>query len=825
MILRFVRHCWNRLPRLSATFRIVISLASLSASLVLVAGVVGILPDGRAGVAAGRMRLCESLAIQFATMARSTDVGTMKTSLQTVVGRNPDIQSLGIRREDSTLLLAVGDHELHWTLVSGDKSTATQMVVPINTSVKKWGALEVTFVPLESAGLAGLAARPEFALAGFIGLASLISFYLYLRTVLRQLNPSKVIPGRVREAFDSLSEGLVIMDRQERVILVNRAFEQVTGRSSEELVGQSVSGIQFLNREEVASGRYPWQETLADSRQVRGRLLGLVTDTGGDRTFSVSSAPILDEQGKNRGVMTSFEDVSRLEKKRQELLEMVEHLHASGEAIKRQNQELEFLATRDSLTGCLNRHAFFEIFESHWNNAIRQCYLLAAVMVDVDHFKSVNDQHGHAVGDEVLRGVAATLRQRVREADIVCRYGGEEFAVLLPYTDIAQAAIVAEELRQAIAQLKFPELSVTASLGVSAISENPQSPPGLLEQADKCLYVAKRGGRNQVVRHDQATAEMIGCEGDKSVGLNASAVPCASDVLSIPYHAVTALVSALAFRDQETAAHSRRVADLCVAAAEGLLGSHDCYVLEIAALLHDIGKIGVPDAILLKPGPLTKDEWEVMHRHDGIGVEILRASFQSQALTEIVESHRAFFGGSATRPNLPTGRDICVGGRLLAIADAYDAMTNNRVYRRGRSMEEAIAELRHCAGTQFDPELLERFVRMVKVRTRHELCEEGSLVSKEAALSIGLQIERLMAVLEEQDLDKLCTLSQRLHATAQKFGAEKIAEKAVELESYLGNEPDLYGVMQTANELLDLCRSAQATFVCPIPRKDVEMVR
>ena len=750
------------------------------------------------------MRLCETMAVNFSSMARHTDVATMKDSFGMVVARNPDIESLAVRREKTGLLFEIGDHD-QWTLTKGEDSTETQIVVPVYSGSEQWGALEARFQPISESGFAGILAMPEFKLAGFMALATMVCYYVFLRKVLRQLNPSKVIPGRVREAFDSLAEGLVVLDKKEQVVLVNRAFEEATGRSAKQLMGRSIFDIRFTHRDESSAKLFPWEETIAEGTPTRGRLLGIAEESCHDKTFSVSSAPIIDEKGNSRGALASFEDVSQLEKKKQELREMVDTLHASSEQIKKQNFELEVLATRDPLTGCFNRRSFLERFEKEWNSAANADHPLSAIMVDIDHFKSVNDNYGHSTGDEVLSRVAVALRETVRESDMVCRFGGEEFAVLLPHTDINDCELVAEQLRSQIQQLEFEQLSVTASLGISSRSESPKDPQDLLDQADRCLYVAKRNGRNQVVRWDHVPE---GLEVDESTLSRTPEEQQGAEATSIPFQAVTALISALAYRDQETAAHSRRVADLCVSMAEGLLSLKDCYALEIAALLHDIGKIGVPDSILLKPTPLTESEWEIMRSHDRIGIEIIRASFASPQLTEIVEGHHTPFGGDPTNPNIPSGRSIAVGARILAIADAYDSIVSDRVYREGRSQEEAWSELRRCAGTQFDPELVERFIRTTESTGKDSPLQAES-VTRDTALSIGVQLERLVSVLDKQDPNEIRILSQRLHAMASKAGAVDIADKASQLDEILDSEGDLLEIMTNANELLDLCRSTQ----------------
>jgi HD-GYP domain-containing protein (c-di-GMP phosphodiesterase class II) len=208
---------------------------------------------------------------------------------------------------------------------------------------------------------------------------------------------------------------------------------------------------------------------------------------------------------------------------------------------------------------------------------------------------------------------------------------------------------------------------VTISLGVSDMSLKAASAPELLNQADKSLYFAKRTGRNRVFKFTDVTDDI---EVDEEKLAHTSAPTAAESNGGIPFHAVTALISALGYRDAVTAEHSRRVADLAVAAASALMPSRDCYVLEIAALLHDIGKIGVPDSILLKPGPLTKGEWKVMDIHDDIGVDIVASAFSSPQLSEIVRTCRAYFGGGARNDLLPVGKDIPLSARILSIADA-----------------------------------------------------------------------------------------------------------------------------------------------------------
>ena len=249
-------------------------------------------------------------------------------------------------------------------------------------------------------------------------------------------------------------------------------------------------------------------------------------------------------------------------------------------------------------------------------------------------------------------------------------------------------------------------------------------------------------------------------------------------------------------------------------AAEGLLTPKDTCTLEIAALLHDIGKIGVPDAILLKNGPLSLDEWEVMRQHDRIGVELVRASFDCESVTSIVESYRAHFGGTRNRRGLPSGDAIPVGARVPAIADAYAAMTTGRPYRKALSQEEAFDELRQCGNNQFDPQMVERFIAMVLANVRpEEFNDSTASLSRDSALGIGQHIERLINALETQDFDGMNAMATQLHSIAEQAGLPLFARRAERLRDVFTSDGQLLDILDCANELIELCRSTQSAWL------------
>lgn len=792
--------------QISATFRIAFGLACILSCVLMAARWLDMIPDKRVEMFRGRRDLCEAIAINCSLLAMQNDVATIDASLQAIDKRNADILSIAVRKSDGELMTEIGDHSSHWK--AKQQVSESQVLVPVYSGRSRWGQVEIRFAAMPEGPLSSISTDPVSIFTAFVLSAAVLAFYLYLKTVLKQLNPSNVVPARVRSAFDSLAEGLIIVDQNEQIVLANEAFAKTSGQDVESLIGQKASSLPWLTTGSVNSaGAFPWRDVLKEGTQQSGKTLELESE-GDRRTFMINATPIMDERGKQKGALTSFEDITPLQKKQSELRSMVTRLQDSSEEINRQNEELKRLATVDPLTNCLNRRSFFELFDNCWSKALETNTSLSAFMVDIDHFKLINDNHGHSTGDEVLVRVGKVLRDCAREEDIVCRYGGEEFSVLLPATDIETACQVAELIRKELEAQEFPQLSITASLGVSSIECGAPDPQHMLDQADKCLYVAKRNGRNQVVRIDQVPEDLVVDE--SKISREKEADNHQSSATSIPFQAVTALISALSYRDQMTGAHSRRVADLAVACGEGLLSISECYTLEIAALLHDIGKVGVPDAILLKPGPLTVEEWGVMEKHDRIGIEIIRASFSCSELTEIVENHHAFYGLS--RNGLPSGEEIPVGARILAIADAYDAIVSDRVYRKGRSPKEAYEELRRCKGTQFDPELVERFIDVMQTRNMSSVAS-NTIVSKESALRIGLQLERLAETLDSQDLEGLNALVGRLHQTATQDDITELADQAQKLQEKILSDSDLLEIFSAANEMMQFCRETQKTYL------------
>ena len=375
---------------------------------------------------------------------------------------------------------------------------------------------------------------------------------------------------------------------------------------------------------------------------------------------------------------------------------------AMAEALQRNHQRLEGLALTDPLTGLSNHRAFHEALAAELQRSRREVYDIALVALDVDRFKTINDSWGHAVGDEALRLVAQALRMQTRPGDLVGRLGGDEFALALIRADAETAATVVERVRAAIAQLGIgPERAkLTLSAGIAEFPAHADDELALIAAADCGLYAAKRAGRDRVVPWHP--------DGTERNGVSPS--PADDQALLRTVHALALAVDA---KDAYTHRHSHRVASYAVALAARVgLPEKRLQDLHTAGVLHDVGKIGVPDATLLKSGPLTPDEVVEMQRHSELGADIIAGAGLDDVARWVRHLHERWDGSGY--PDAVGGRDIPLESRILAVADAFEAMTSSRVYRAARSTETALEELDRCGGTQFDPEITQVFIALVR---------------------------------------------------------------------------------------------------------------
>jgi diguanylate cyclase (GGDEF)-like protein/PAS domain S-box-containing protein len=357
---------------------------------------------------------------------------------------------------------------------------------------------------------------------------------------------------------------------------------------------------------------------------------------------------------------------------------------------------LQRAAETDPLTELPNRRRLERDLEEAVQSARDERRTLSVLVLDLDEFKRINDAHGHETGDAVLRSVARSLEAGLRPCDTAGRLGGEEFLIILPDTGARGAALVAERLRMALTHIPGIDAApVTASFGVAAFPTHATSAGELLRAADSAMYQAKGLGRNRTVQFN-ASAARTGAE---------KAAQAQADLQGY-VRSVLALAAALDERDTYTHEHSHTVAGYAAAigAVMGLDGDR-LEDLRIAGLLHDVGKVGVADSVLKKAGPLTDEEWEEMRRHPEIGARLLTHPGLSEVRSWVLCHHERPDGRGY--PGGLMGDDIPREARILAVADAYEAMTSDRPYRSALPFKEACAELRRGRGTQFDSEVVD----------------------------------------------------------------------------------------------------------------------
>ena len=438
-----------------------------------------------------------------------------------------------------------------------------------------------------------------------------------------------------------------------------------------------------------------------------------------DGTYVIIVTASSDPEVKTAALNTGADDLLTKPYDEQELKARLRN----GLRVGRLQERLRQAALTDGLTGLWNHAYFRELLDREFARTRRYGGGLALLMLDLDHFKAVNDTFGHETGNLVLAAVARHLTNMVRDTDIVARYGGEEFAVISPATRLDEAAQLAERIRATLPDRvqvpRLPDLRVTASIGVSATDDVAvRSVRDLVDRADHALYCAKRQGRNRVMRSDtpDAAPHSFGIERVEVDRLQKQVVSLSLQAKDLCLQSVWALVQALEARDPYTAWHSRNTKYYAMELAEAAGWPEPLRTaVANAAMLHDIGKIGVPDRILQSTHVLTEDQTAVLRQVPLLTCKILEPLRVFETETTIIRHLRERFDGTGYPFGL-SGTTIPVGSRLLAVAEAFDALTAERPYRSSRDIDAAVAVIRGEAGRQFDPQFTELLARVAAAR-------------------------------------------------------------------------------------------------------------
>ncbi|HXJ45317.1 MAG TPA: diguanylate cyclase [Candidatus Dormibacteraeota bacterium] len=434
-------------------------------------------------------------------------------------------------------------------------------------------------------------------------------------------------------------------------------------------------------------------------------------------------------------------------------------------------QKAQEQAITDGLTGVKTHRFFMEALSAEWKRSTRAGRAFALVLMDLDRFKFVNDFYGHLEGDLVLQRVGQILETNCRRSDVVARYGGDEFVILMPETSMEQARQLASKLRGWVsADPLLREKNISASFGIACYPLHGSSPQELIQVADASMYLSKHQGGNAVSTADHfdpneakkwkrdvleaylgVTLKRLFSTGPEAFeeiyqrlkqfteSLASTEVVSPTSVMAekpegpqaLPQavlDTVTSLAFAIDAKDHYTQGHSQKVSAYAALIAEAL-NMNDAEVEEVrlGAVLHDIGKVGIPEQILNKSGPLNPEEWDMMKSHVVFGAKILEPLTPLARIRQMVLHHHEFFDGSGY-PDALVGEDIPLGARIVAVADAYDTITSDRTYKKGRPASDALAELERCANAQFDAKIVQIFVQAMR-QLPNPIIEAASLSS------------------------------------------------------------------------------------------------
>jgi len=480
---------------------------------------------------------------------------------------------------------------------------------------------------------------------------------------------------KLQDIIEFLPDATFVLDENKKVIAWNRAIEEMTGVGKEEMIGKSdyAYAVPFYGKPRpilidlIYSGESSSLQTYKNIEKKGCKLTAEIYvpsfNQGKGAFLWLTASPLLDYSGNTVGAIESIRDITER---------------------KQMEDQLKHLSLYDPLTGLYNR-TFFE--EEMRRLEAGPQDTAGILMCDVDGLKLINDTLGHNTGDSLLIQAAGIIKKCFRDGDMVARVGGDEFAILLPGSGRLVLENACRKIRGAISDHnhRSPEFPLSISVGFAASSDLSKNIFDLYKEADNSMY------REKLHRSRSARSAIV-----------------------------KTLMKALEERDYITEGHGDRLQNLVEDLARSVdLTERNIADLRLLAQFHDIGKVGIPDRILFKPGPLTLDEAQEMQRHCEIGYRIARSAPDLAPIADWVLKHHEWWSGKGYPLKLK-GEEIPLECRILSIADAYDAMTSDRPYRKAMPRQEAVSQLIKFSGTQFDPLLVKKFVHLLNIDQQHD---------------------------------------------------------------------------------------------------------
>ncbi|MBN2484213.1 MAG: PAS domain S-box protein [Candidatus Omnitrophica bacterium] len=538
--------------------------------------------------------------------------------------------------------------------------------------------------------------------------------------VVRDISQRKKAQETLRErdkflstVFDSIQDGISVLDTGLNIVRVNEAMKRWYAHA---LPLEGKKCYEAYHGRKKACSRCPTLKALRTNK-LEMYEVPLTQPDGITGTLELYAFPIVDNQGRSRGVVEYVRNISqrkRIEEER-ELL---------NRQLVKSNKRLHRLSLIDSQTRLYNHRYFEEVLIREFYRAKRSHHPLSIIMIDLDYFKSINDVYGHQFGDLVLRQFARVLKKKVRRYDSAVRFGGEEFIIISPGTDRVTALKLVQRIFDHIHLYDFGNHKIKVKLKLSsAIVSYPEDgafePMDLFKSVDRILNKVKEDGGNRIYTSgDLYTDRRLNLSGQVNAFNDISFLQEKINRLNKRANqslieAVFAFAKTIKVKDHYTGTHTENTEHYVAEIAHSLnLPKEEVECIKQAAILHDLGKIGISEKILLKKSALTRKEYDEIKKHPNIAVDIIRPIQYLHDLIPSILHHHEWWDGTGY-PHGLSGEDIPVGARIIAVADVYHALISDRAYRKAFSHQDALNIIREGAGTQFDPEIVDRFLQVI----------------------------------------------------------------------------------------------------------------